>query len=115
MHELSIAQGILDIVQQYVPEDQAAGVRSVRVRIGPLSGIVPESLDFSFGAIVAGTPWRDAKLDLVLVPARLRCNGCTRESEARELVFCCPECGGHDIQMVSGAELDVVEIETEGT
>ncbi len=114
MHELSIAQGILEIVQQYVPEEQAAGVRSVKIRIGPLSGVVPESLDFSFDAIVAETPWYGAKLDLVHVPARLHCNGCAQDFEARELVFCCPGCGSPEIRMISGNELEVVEIETEG-
>jgi len=114
MHELSIAQGILEIVQQYVPESQAAGVRSVKVRIGPLSGVVPESLDFSFGAIVAGTPWHGAKLDLVHIPARMHCSGCARDFEVQDLAFCCPECGRHDVRMISGSELEVVEIETEG-
>ncbi len=113
MHELSIAQGILEIVQQYVPETQAGGVRSVRVRVGPLSGIVPESLDISFGAIVAGTPWETARLDLVRVPARSRCNGCGRDFDAEELVFCCPLCNSLDIRVISGTELEVVEIETE--
>jgi len=114
MHELSIAQGILEIVQQYVPESQAAGVRSVKVRVGPLSGIVPESLDFSFEAIVSGTPWQAAKLDIEHTRARLHCSVCAADFETRELVFCCPECGCPEIRMVSGTELEVVEIETEG-
>ncbi len=113
MHELSIAQGILEIVQQYVPDNQAAGVRSIRVRIGPLSGVVPDSLDFSFSVIVAGTPWNGAKLDLIQVPARLQCSACAREFEAREPAFCCPGCGGTEVQMVSGTELEVIEIEME--
>ncbi len=63
MHELSIAQNIVDIVQQYVPGEAMGDVRFVRVRVGGLSGIVPESLEFSFSAIVAGTPLGSARLD----------------------------------------------------
>ena len=58
MHELSVAQGILDLVQHYVPEGQAPDVRAVTVRVGALSGIVADSLEFCFSAIVAGTSQR---------------------------------------------------------
>jgi hydrogenase nickel incorporation protein HypA/HybF len=111
MHELSIAQGILEIVQQYVPEERAGGIRSVKVRVGQLSGVVAESLDFSFGAIVAGTSWRNAKLNLERVPAVSDCNGCGGNFEIRDYAFCCPACSSTDIRIVSGTELQVVEIE----
>ncbi len=113
MHELSIAQDILEIVRQYVPENRARGVMSIRVRVGPLSGVVPECLEFSFGAIVAGTPWQGARLNLQQVPACLHCSGCKQDSEVRELAFSCPACGSTDVRMASGTDLQVVEIETE--
>ena len=53
-HELSLAQGILDLVRRHVPDGQEGLVRAVTVRVGRLSGVVTESLDFCFGAIVAG-------------------------------------------------------------
>jgi hydrogenase nickel incorporation protein HypA/HybF len=62
MHELSVAQGILDLVRRHVPDDQAGAVRAVTVRLGALSGVVAESLDFCFGAIVTGTPYARATL-----------------------------------------------------
>lgn len=111
MHELAIAQGVLEIVQQYVPEEQAGLIRSVRIRVGQLSGVVPESLEFSFEAIVAGTPWREAKLQIERITAMSRCNGCAASFEIEDLVFCCPACGSTDIRLVSGRDLQVVEIE----
>jgi hydrogenase nickel incorporation protein HypA/HybF len=113
MHELAIAQGILELIQQYVPEEQAADIRSVRVRIGQLSGVVAGSLDFSFGAMIADTPWQAAKLDLELVQAECHCNRCNADFRIEDLVFCCPGCSGTDIRMISGTELQVVEIELE--
>jgi hydrogenase nickel incorporation protein HypA/HybF len=113
MHELSIAQSILEIVEQYVPRDARAGVRSIRVRVGSLSGIVPESLEFSFSAIVSGTPLGSARLDIQRVPAICRCEGCGAEFETADFVFACPRCGGINIRLMSGSELRVVDIELE--
>jgi hydrogenase nickel incorporation protein HypA/HybF len=113
MHELSIAQSILEIVAQYVPREAMADVRSVRVRVGSLSGIVPDSLEFSFSAIVSGTPLGSARLDIERVPALCRCEGCKAEFEATDFVFVCPGCGGINVRLMSGSELRVVDIELE--
>jgi hydrogenase nickel incorporation protein HypA/HybF len=64
MHELGLAHGILDIVREHVPLARAQDVRAVRVQLGPRANVVPESLDFCFGAIVVGTPYRQAFLTL---------------------------------------------------
>jgi hydrogenase nickel incorporation protein HypA/HybF len=64
MHELSLANGILDIVRQYVPIERAPLVRTVRVRVGDLAGVVPDSLAWCFGAIVCDTPYERASLTI---------------------------------------------------
>jgi hydrogenase nickel incorporation protein HypA/HybF len=110
MHELSIAQNILDIVMRYVPGEQAAAVRAVRVRVGALSGVVPDSLEFSFEAIVAGTAWESAKLEIHHPAARGRCLRCSTEFQIEEALFVCPSCGDSDIRVISGMELDIMEI-----
>jgi hydrogenase nickel incorporation protein HypA/HybF len=113
MHELSIAQNIVEIVQQYVPGTAMADVRSVRVRVGRLSGIVPDSLEFSFSAIVAGTPLGAARLDIEQVPAICLCEGCSTEFEVADFAFVCPGCGGLNTRLRSGSDLQVVDIELE--
>jgi hydrogenase nickel incorporation protein HypA/HybF len=62
MHELSLANGIFDIVRQYVPAERALLVRAVRVRVGDLAGVVPDSLAWCFSAIVSDTPYEKAWL-----------------------------------------------------
>jgi hydrogenase nickel incorporation protein HypA/HybF len=64
MHELGLANGIFDIVRQYVPASQAAAVRRVRVDLGARANVVPESLAFCFDAIVTGTLYSQAFLTL---------------------------------------------------
>lgn len=68
MHELSLAAGIFDIVRQHVGASQADRVRAVRVRVGEVAGVVPDSLDFCFGAIVVDTPFGSAYLEIDRVP-----------------------------------------------
>ena len=70
MHELGIAQSIFDVVQTYVPPPRAARLRDVRIRVGDVAGVVTESLEFCFEAIVAGTPWASARLVIDRVGGR---------------------------------------------
>ncbi len=70
MHELGIATSILDIVRQHVPDERAGLVRRVRVRIGELAGVVPETLEFCFSVAVEGTAYRSAVLHIEHVPMK---------------------------------------------
>ena len=113
MHELSIAQNIVEIVCQYVPDHTRSGVRSVRLRVGRLSGVVPESLEFSFGAIVAGTSLESARLEIENIRTLCRCSACSLDFEASDFVFLCPACAGTEVSVISGTDLHVVDIELE--
>ena len=62
MHELGVAQSLLDIVRAHVPVDRAPALREVRIRVGDRAGILVESLEFCFGVAVAGTPYASAVL-----------------------------------------------------
>lgn len=62
MHELGLAQSILDIVRANVPAGRASAVREVRLRVGDSAGVLVESLEFCFGVAVAGTPFASAVL-----------------------------------------------------
>jgi hydrogenase nickel incorporation protein HypA/HybF len=109
MHELSIAQSILDIVREHVPDDQK--VKSVKVRIGEMSGVVPDSLEFCFTSMTAETPLALTRLDIDHLPYILFCANCNKEQRAEPGLALCPECGSSSTRVVSGLELQVVEIE----
>lgn len=111
MHELGIAQGILDIVTRYVPEGRASTVRTVRVRVGAMAGVVADSLEFCFSAIVRDSAFPEARLEIEPVPTRGNCAACGSSFEIPGAFFLCPACGGGDVRLVSGRELDVVDIE----
>lgn len=107
MHELAVAQEILSLVRQHVPEALAPAVRSVQVRVGESAGVVAASLEFCFGAIVAGTPWAQAALVIERVPARARCADCGDVFATATPGAGCPACGSRRVRMVSGQELHV--------
>jgi hydrogenase nickel incorporation protein HypA/HybF len=111
MHELSIAQSILDIVHEAVPDPgNRALLRVVKVRVGKLSGVMPEALEFCFDALVAGTPLVGAKLAIEHVPIRLECRDCGVASTVEDLTLACPVCGG-GARITAGTELAVAELE----
>ena len=116
MHELGIASSILDIVRQYVPERRAGLVRRVRVRVGEMAGVVPDSLLLCFDAVVSETPYRSAVLDIEHVPMNGKCADCGAQFSMAEPVFRCPGCQGTAVALVSGRELLVhdVEVDDEG-
>ncbi len=111
MHELSIAQGIIDIVCQHLPAGESQRVSLVRVRVGDMAGVVPESLSFCFDVIAGTSPLRGAKLVIDHVPVVIRCGQCGREHSMEHQAFPCPHCSSRDVTMISGNELSVVEIE----
>ena len=111
MHELSIAQGIMEIVEQYLPPGEAPTVKSVKVKVGELSGVVADSLEFCFQAISAGSRLQGAVLDIEQVPITADCSACRNHFRVLDSSFFCPVCGSGDIAIVSGRELTVTELE----
>jgi len=111
MHELAIAQDIVDIVQQSVPVEDTSHVERIRVRVGRFSGVVPESLEFCFEAIVNGTEMERAHLEIERMPAISQCKDCSHRFDMQDLCFSCPACSSTHLEVISGNELDVVEIQ----
>lgn len=112
MHELSIAQEILSIVKASLP-DSNARVISIRLKIGHLSGILIDSLKFSFEAITSQTEFENTQLEITEVPIKIKCNDCLKASILNEPVFLCPECNSFNVQLLEGRELEILEIEIE--
>ena len=113
MHELSVAQSIVDIVLQHLPKEEDVAVKSVGLRLGAMAGIVPDSLEFCFGAITKGTPLEGAALVIEHVPLRAHCNECGADADIEPTLFACPSCGGRSLTILSGREMQVKEIEVE--
>lgn len=110
MHEMSIAQSIVDILREEMQKAGARKLRSARLEIGQMSAIVPDALSFGFEVITAGTDLDGAELIMDSVPLKAACRTCRREFEIEEYAFHCPFCHSGEIEVLSGQELAVVEI-----
>jgi hydrogenase nickel incorporation protein HypA/HybF len=108
---MSIAQSIVEIVEDVLREHDGPIVEKVYVTVGRLVGVVPESLEFSFQAITAGTQLDGTELVIESAPVRARCHDCDGTFEVESFVFRCERCGGTSLEIIAGKELAVREIE----
>ena len=111
MHELSIAQNIIEIVNDNLNDHQKNIVKSVRVKVGKLTNILPDSLVFSFEALVKDTDLDGAVLEIEHLPIKIKCAECGAVSTSDDFQFSCEKCGGNQIKILSGNEFLVSEIE----
>ncbi len=112
MHEMSVAQNIIDIVSQHLPEENSHSVQSVAIKIGKMAGIVPDSLEFGFQVLAAETPGMEkAVLQMEFTSLVIHCGQCKKDFEIDDPFFICPECTNANVKILSGTELQVTEIE----
>jgi len=112
MHELSIAEAIVDVSMRHT---EGRRVEKVEVRVGHLRQVVPGSLRFAFELVTQGTALDGAELAITHVPATGRCRECGGESVMEDFPLCCARCGGLDVEVLAGEELlvDALVLEEE--
>jgi hydrogenase nickel incorporation protein HypA/HybF len=112
MHELSIAEAVVDVATRH-----AAGRRVVKVevKVGHLRQVAPEALHFVFGLVTQGTVLDGAELVITHIPATGRCHDCGATSAMKNFPLCCVQCGGLNMDVLTGEELlvDALELEEE--
>ena len=113
MHEFSIATSLLSIITEEAVQFQGAKVKTVTLKIGTLSGVVPEALEFAFQVLGEGTVAEGARLVIERVELRIECNACGAASMPTDPFIVCPHCGSGDVEIRSGRELDIVSMEIE--
>ena len=113
MHELSIAQSILDSVREQAALHQGRRVLRVGVRVGETSGVNADALAFCFGMTVQDTEFSGVALELERVPIRFRCDDCGHEFTPVDFDARCPGCRGGQGRMVGGDELALSFLELE--
>jgi len=113
MHEMSITRNMIDIIKAEMRRHNVNVLRSVHVKIGRFSSIVPEALSFCFEIMIKDTDIDGARLVIDIIPLMGRCVGCDREFEIKDYSFLCPFCGGMKVDTISGQELSVVDIEVD--
>jgi hydrogenase nickel incorporation protein HypA/HybF len=113
MHEMSLAEGILRLVEDVARQEAARRVASVTLEIGALACVEIEALRFCFDAVTRDTLAAAARLEIRVLPGQGWCMLCAQSAPLAALTAPCPQCGSFQVQPVSGMEMRVKEIEIE--
>ncbi|WP_296789688.1 hydrogenase maturation nickel metallochaperone HypA [uncultured Methanobrevibacter sp.] len=117
MHELSMAQGIINAVLETAQANNATEVNEVTIEVGRLAMINPEQLQFILGVLVENTILEDAQINFEEIPAEIECYDCKFHGEAvlddsdhYAPIVKCPECDSYQIEILNGKDIIVKNI-----
>ena len=113
MHEMAIAEGILDIALDYARKNGARRIGEIGLQIGEMAGVEGEALSMAFHAISQGTIAEGARLVRKDVPLIGKCSHCGRECHIEHYDFTCPACKEGVLGILSGRELQVEYLEVD--
>ncbi len=113
MHEMSLMESAVSLVEDERHKRKFSRVLSVRLAIGVLGHVEPEALRFCFEAVTHGTIADGARLEIEEVLGEGRCSGCRQTVPLRERFAECPRCGDTHVRMIAGGELRLSELEVE--
>ena len=113
MHELSIVASLFEILEEKAREQNAVRITAVQLRVGRLSGVVPDLIESAFDMYKKGTLAAGARLEIEVVPFSFKCRTCGGEAFRDEMPYTCAACGSADMELLGGMDLVVEKIEVE--
>ncbi|KAF0162779.1 MAG: hydrogenase nickel incorporation protein HypA/HybF [Rhodocyclaceae bacterium] len=111
MHEMSLAEGILQLVEDAARQQEFSRVTAVWLEIGQLSGVEVEAMKFCFDAVTRDSIADGARLEIISLPGTGWCMVCSKTVPMTEVFGECPQCGSHQMQVTGGTEMRVKELE----
>ena len=113
MHEMSLCEGILQILEDNAASQRYQRVKVVWLEIGALSGVEPEAMRFGFDVVMKGTLADGARLEIIDVPGAAWCMQCAATVAVQQRFDSCPRCGGYQLQISGGEAMRIKELEVE--
>lgn len=113
MHEMSLAEGILQVLEAESSKQGFSQVKTIYLEIGALAGVEISALEFAFEVVRRGTLAEHAQLEMIALPAQAWCMPCAQGVEIRQRFDACPQCGSYQLQVSSGDEMRIKELEVE--
>ena len=113
MHEMSLCESILGILEDEAEKQGFCKVNRVRLEIGALSGVEIEAMRFGFDAVTRGSLAEGAVLEIISLPGTAWCLPCAREVEVAQRYDACSLCGGYQLQVTGGEEMRIKDLEVE--
>lgn len=113
MHEMSLAEGIVQVLETEGAKQGFTQVKTVWLEIGALAGVEVSALEFAFEVVQRGTLVENAQLKIINLPAHAWCMPCAQGVEIRQRFEACPLCGSYQLQVSAGDEMRIKELEVE--
>ncbi len=107
MHELSIAQSIVELAEEVAEKEKADSVQSIDIEVGALSGVVLDALNFAMEITVKNTRLRNAKINYLKINGKAECKECFCQFETNDLLAFCPKCKQANYRIVDGKQLRI--------
>jgi hydrogenase nickel incorporation protein HypA/HybF len=113
MHEMSLTEGILRVLEEQAVLQKFTRVKTVRVEIGEFSAVDADALLFCFEAIRPGTLAEQAQMEIIRIPGAALCIDCGKTVHLEHRFASCPECGGEKLSVCGGDEMRIKDLEVE--
>lgn len=113
MHELSITQHLLDECIEEARRQNASKIRTIRLCIGQLKGVVPDCIQIYLDMLAEGTIAEGARIEARSLPVRVLCRECGQEGEITPHHLECPHCGSLKLKLLSGKEFYIESLEVD--
>ena len=113
MHEISLAESMLQIIEDTARKQGFTRVRTVWLEIGQLACVEQESLRFGFDVVTRGSIAQQARLEIIETAGQGRCEKCDEGFSLAALYEACPKCGSYDVRVIGGDAMRVKELEVE--
>ena len=113
MHEMSLAESMLQIIEDTARKQGFTRVRTVWLEIGQLACVEQESLRFGFDVVTRGSIAQQARLEIIETAGQGRCEKCDEVFPLPALYEACPKCGSYDVRVIGGDAMRVKELEVE--
>ncbi|MES9826658.1 MAG: hydrogenase maturation nickel metallochaperone HypA [Candidatus Thiodiazotropha sp.] len=113
MHEMSLCEGVLQVLEEQAVTQGFSMVKRVWLEIGALSGVEPGAMHFGFEAVMKGTLADSARLEIIHLPGEAWCMQCSKPVQVAARYEACPVCGSYQLQVTGGDEMRIKELEVE--
>ena len=111
MHELSLAESVLELIEDAARREAFVKVTKVWLEIGQLAGVEAEAMRFCFDAVTRGSLAEGAKLEIIAAPGCGWCARCSAAVALSEPIAVCPQCGTCEVRVTGGTQMRVKELE----
>lgn len=111
MHEVGIMEQTLEIAIEHAKQQKATQIHRLKMRVGALSGVVPDALQFAFDVVSQGTMAEKAQFEIDYVPVECYCTNCDQRFQPEEWYYECPQCHQLSTDIRCGKELELMSLE----